>query len=173
MSSRDNSSQLYYFFLYSIRDIFWAENHIIKALLAMKNLAGAKQLELAIDQHIEITRGHAARLSQTFEILGEKPVAIKSEAMHGLISDMERAVENTEEDSAVRDLAISAALQKIEYHEMIVYRGLSDLATTLAYTSVASLFNQTFREEQESALILAGMSEILTNKAISGNQLVT
>ena len=165
-------SQLYDLFLYSIRDIYGAENHLIRSFPKMKSWSGAKQLRLAIDQHYEITKGHIVRLLKVFEILDEKPVPIKSEAMHGILADGEHAIETTAGQTAVRDLAISLACQKIECHEMIVYKGLSNLATTLGHLEVASLFNQTFREEQESANILSGMTEILTNKAISGNQFV-
>jgi ferritin-like metal-binding protein YciE len=172
MATISNPSPLYEFFLYSIRKIYGAENHSVKTFPKMKSLASAKQLKLAIDQHYEITRGHVVRLVEVFGILGEKPVHIKCEAMGGLISDVDHAMENTANQTAVRDLAINFTCRKIDHHEMIVYRELSDLATTLDHMEVASLFNQTFREEQESATILSGMSEILTNKAISGNQFV-
>lgn len=172
MTSNSNTSPLYDFFLYSLGEIYAAETHLVKALPKLKNVAGAKQLKLAIDQHLEITKGHVLRLVKAFEILEEKPVSTKCDAIQGLIADAERAIVNTSEETAVRDLAINFTCLKIEYHEMSVYKTLSDLATTLGHTDVASLFHQTFREEQESATILRGMSEILTNKAISGNQFV-
>lgn len=168
----NSSSHLFDFFLYSVRDLYGAENHLVKKLPKFRLLATANQLRLAIDQHLDLTVGHVARLVDVFALIGEKPAAVKCEAMHGIISDFDVTISNTAHELAVRDLAINMACQKIESYEVIAYRGLSDLATILGFTEVASLLNQTFREEQESAGVLKGMSEVLTNKAISGNQLV-
>ncbi|MEI9920138.1 MAG: DUF892 family protein [Bacteroidota bacterium] len=162
-----DSSQLAEFFLDSVKDIFWAENHLVKSLPKLKNAAKASQLKLAIDQHLEITRGHVARLVKMFEILGEKPISRRCEAMKGLILEGEQAIEETKEGTAVRDLAINFACLKVEYYEIIVYKGLSDLATRLGYTEVASLLNQTFKEEQESANTLGRMGEIFTGNAMT------
>lgn len=172
MEISNNESHLFDFFLYSVRDMFGGENYLVKKLPRLKELATARQLKLAIDQHLELTIEHAARLIKVFALIGEKPAAVKCEAMHGFISDVGDAVANTEKETAVRDLAINFACQKIESYEMTTYKGLSDLATTLGFMEVASLLNQTYREEHESFVILKGMSEILTNKAISGNQFV-
>src|SRR5436853_2994110 len=102
----------------SLKDIYWAEKHLIKALGKMKKAATTQELQNAIEQHIAQTEEHVTRLDRVFETLGKKPQAKKCEAMAGLVKEGEEIVEETEDGSMTRDAAIIVAAQKVEHYEI-------------------------------------------------------
>jgi ferritin-like metal-binding protein YciE len=152
-----------------IRDIYWAENHLVKALPKMKSASGSKDLQKAIADHLEITKGHVTRLEQIFEMLGQKPLARKCDAMEGLTLEGEGTIEDTVEGTSARDLGINLSCQKVEHYEMATYMGLANLAVALGYPQVADLLHETLREEEESAELLSELSEDITGRAGSEN----
>ena len=112
----------------SIMDLFWAENHLVKALPKMIKSAKSKALQDAISNHLEQTKTHVERLQQVFELLGKKPQAKKCDAMEGLTKEGEGVIENTDSGTPARDLGIIMASQKVEHYEISSYTGLSKLA---------------------------------------------
>ena len=146
-------------FLDSIRDIYWAENHLVKTLPKMIMAATSPQLSSAIEQHLEITKGHVSRLEQVFELLGEKAIAKKCDAMEGLAKEGEGIIEGTDEGTATRDVGIILASQKVEHYEIATYGGLAQLAKTLGFDEVAQLFAQTLSEEKEADEMLTQIAE--------------
>ncbi|MEO6499471.1 MAG: DUF892 family protein, partial [Mucilaginibacter sp.] len=89
-----------------IMDIYWAENHLVKNLPKMSKAATSKALVTAIDDHLAQTKTHVSRLEQVFELLGEKAIAKKCDAMEGLGKEGEGIVESTEPGTATRDVGI-------------------------------------------------------------------
>lgn len=152
-----------------IRDIYWAENHLVKALPKMKSASGSKALQKAIADHLEVTKGQVARLEQVFQLLGQKPLARKCDAMEGLTLEGEGVVEDTIEGTAARDLGINMSCQKVEHYEMATYMGLANLAVSLGYPEVAELLQETLSEEEESAELLSDLSESITGPGPSAN----
>jgi ferritin-like metal-binding protein YciE len=73
------------FFVDEIKDIYWAEKKLVSTLPKIAKAAGAPELKDAINDHLEATREHVSRLEQVFELLGEKPVAKKCDAMEGIL----------------------------------------------------------------------------------------
>lgn len=142
-----------------IKDIYWAENHLVKNLPKMIAAASSKTLAAGITDHLEETKNHVARLEQVFELLGEKVQAQKCDAMEGLAKEGEGIVESTEPDTATRDVGIILASQKIEHYEIATYGGLHQLAITLGLGDVADLLAQTLAEEKAADEKLTQVAE--------------
>lgn len=152
-----------------IMDLYWAENHLVKALPKMQSASTSKKLATAIEDHLQVTKGHVARLEQVFELLGQKALARKCDAIEGLTLEGEGTIEDTPEGTAARDLGVNMSCQKVEHYEMTAYLGLANLATALGYREVADILLQTLEEEQESADLLSEISEAITSQALSEN----
>jgi len=154
------NSQLEKFFLDSLKDIYWAEKHLTKALPKMQKAATTEELQSAIEDHLAQTEEHVARLEQVFEMLGKKPQAKKCEAMEGLVKEGESVVEETEDGSMTRDVGIIVAAQKVEHYEIATYGGLVQLAKTMGENEIADLLAQTLEEEKQTD---EGLTEIAEN----------
>ena len=151
--------QLEKFFEDSLKDIYWAEKQLTKALPKMQKAATTDELKNAIEEHTKQTEEHVSRLEQVFELLGKKAQAKKCEAMEGLVKEGESIVEETEDGSMTRDVGIIMAAQKVEHYEIATYGGLVQLATTMGKDDVAELLNQTLEEEKETDQLLTGIAE--------------
>ncbi len=118
------------FFVDEIKDIYWAEKHIVKTLPKMHKAASSETLKQAFEDHLEETKEHVSRLEQVFQILGEKVQAKKCEAIEGIIKEGDNIVEETKEGTAVRDVGLILAAQKVEHYEISTYGGLAQLDRT-------------------------------------------
>ncbi|RYY58107.1 MAG: ferritin-like domain-containing protein [Chitinophagaceae bacterium] len=156
----EGNTQLEKFFHDCLKDIYWAEKHLTKALPKMMKAATTDELKTAIETHIEQTVGQIGRLEQVFEIVGKKAQAKKCEAMEGLIKEGESIIEETEDGSMTRDVGIIMAAQKVEHYEIATYGGLVSLARTLGMDDAAELLEQTLEEEKQTD---AGLTEIAEN----------
>src|SRR6187402_3460821 len=134
-------------FVDSLKDIYWAEKALVKALPKMAKNATNENLIAAINDHLSVTEGQVLRLEQVFEIVGEKAVAKKCDAMEGLIKEGEGIIEETEV-GPVRDAGIIAASQKIEHYEIATYGTLVAFAKTIGENKAADLLHQTLEEEK-------------------------
>jgi ferritin-like metal-binding protein YciE len=152
-------TQLEKFFVDLLKDIYWAEKHLTKALPKMQKAATTQELKDAIEDHLAQTEEHVARLEQVFEILGKKAQAKKCDAMEGLIKEGESAIEETEEGSMTRDVALIIAAQKAEHYEIASYGGLVQLAKTMGQHEVAEILGQTLDEEKGADQTLTQIAE--------------
>ena len=150
---------LYELFLDGIRDIYWAENHLLKALPKMIKSASSPELASTIETHLAETSTHVARLENIFELLKEKAVAKKCDAMEGLAKEGEAIIESTEDGTATRDVGIILASQKVEHYEIATYGGLSQVAATLGLDEVAALLEETLAEEKNADRLLTEVAE--------------
>ena len=146
-------------FVDEIKDIYWAEKHLTKALPKMRKAATSPELANAIGEHLEVTKTHVARLEQVFDLLGKKAQAKKCDAMAGLVEEGEGVIEETEDGSATRDVGIILAAQKVEHYEIATYGCLAQLATTLGLNEVAEILAQTLGEEKEADETLTAIAE--------------
>jgi ferritin-like metal-binding protein YciE len=147
------------------KDIYWAEKNLTKALPKMQKNATTEELQTAIEHHTEQTEEHVARLEQVFELLGKKPQAKKCEAMEGLIKEAQSIMEETEDGTMTRDVAIIMAAQKVEHYEIATYGGLVTLARTMGNEEVAELLAETLEEEKQTDLDLTAIAESNINWA--------
>ena len=153
------NSQLQEFFVDSLKDIYWAEKHLTKALPKMQKAATTAQLQEAIENHLGQTMEHVTRLEQVFDIVGEKAVAKKCDAMEGLTKEADSIVEETEDGSMTRDAAIILAAQKVEHYEIATYGALVQYATLLGYNDAAEILQSTLDEEKETDQALTAIAE--------------
>lgn len=157
--SGEGNTQLEKFFTDSLKDIYWAEKALTKALPKMQKAATTEELQSAIEEHLGQTQEQVLRLEQVFELLGEKAQAQKCDAMEGLIKEGESVVEETEDGSMTRDVGIIMAAQKVEHYEIATYGGLVSLARTLGKEDVAEILNTTLEEEKQTDQGLTDIAE--------------
>lgn len=143
----------------SIKDIYWAEKHLVKALPKMQKAATSPELKDAFAEHLEVTKTHVTRLEQAFESLGKKAQGKKCDAMEGITTEGDSIITDTEPGTSTRDVGLILAGQKVEHYEIATYGGLAQLATTLGLTDVADLLNQTLEEEKEADVLLTEIAE--------------
>jgi ferritin-like metal-binding protein YciE len=146
-------------FIDEIKDIYWAEKHLTKALPKMKKAASSEELANAIGEHLEATKEHVARLEQVFELLGKKAQGKKCEAMAGLVEEGQSVIEDTEAGTATRDVGLILAAQKVEHYEIATYGGLATLAKVLGLDEIKDLLGQTLDEEKEADELLTSIAE--------------
>ncbi len=158
------------FFVDEVKDIYWAEKHLVKTLPKMQKAATTGELKNAFEEHLEVTRQHVGRLEQVFELLGEKPQAKKCEAMEGITKEGESIIEDTEEGTATRDVGLILAAQKVEHYEIATYGGLAQLARTLGHDDIAQILETTLEEEKEADHTLTGIAEKDVNYEAAGEE---
>src|SRR4030095_3661269 len=158
-SKGQSESGLQKFFVDQLKDMYWAEKHLTKALPKMRNAATTPELQNAIEEHLSQTEDHVARLEEVFNHLGKTPQAKKCEAMDGLVKEGTEIVEETEEGSNTRDAGIICAAQKVEHYEIATYGTLAQLAKTMGMEQVANLLGQTLKEEKETDEKLTQIAE--------------
>lgn len=166
-TQEENNSMLQELFLEELRDIYWAEKHLVKALPKMQKASSSEELAGAFEDHLAVTQEQVARLEQVFEILGEKARGKKCDAMEGLVSEAESVIEDTEEGTSTRDVALIIAAQKVEHYEIATYGGLATLAKTLGMTEIKDLLGQTLDEEKETDELLTQLAENNINQSAS------
>ncbi len=160
-SAEDESSGLEELFLDGVKDIYWAENHLVKNLPKMAKAASSEKLQMALEEHWILTKTHVARLEQVFELLGEKVQAQKCDAMEGLSIEDENIIENTLPGTAARDTGLIMASQKVEHYEIATYGGLAKLAKTIGKEDIAGILGETLAEEKEADALLTSIVEFM------------
>lgn len=145
-----------------LRDLYSAENQLVKAIPKMVKAASNEQLSESFEQHLEQTRGHVDRLKQVFDKLGKKPGGKVCKAMQGLI---EEAKETMEEDAnpEVMDAGLIAAAQRVEHYEIAGYGTVRSFAKLLGDNAAARLLQQTLDEEGETDKKLTRLAETTIN----------
>jgi ferritin-like metal-binding protein YciE len=148
-------------FIEELKDIYWAEKHLTKALPKMKKAATSQELAAAFEDHLAVTEKQIERVEQVFEILELTPRAKKCEAMEGLVKEAQNVMEELPKGSAVIDAGLIIAGQKVEHYEIAAYGSLVQLAKTMGENEVADLLQQTLDEEKQT-------DQLLTELAVSG-----
>jgi len=141
------SSQLMKLFEEELKDIYWAEKALTKAIPKMIKNATSADLIDALENHLMETEEQVNRVEQVFELTGKKAVAKKCEAMEGLIKEGEEIMEDCEE-GAMRDAGIISAGQKVEHYEIASYGTLRQFAETLGLAEAVALLEETLNEEK-------------------------
>lgn len=146
--SKKNEGKLKEFFVEELKDIYFAENELLKALKKMEKAATSQALKEKINLHHTTTQEQMTRLDEVFSLVGEKPSKKKCEGILGILKDGEAVVEDTDSDTMVRDAAIIIAMQKAEHYEISSYGSLAELARTLGLDEAAALLEETLDEEK-------------------------
>jgi len=141
------SSQLMKLFETELKDIYWAEKALTKAIPKMIKNATSQELIDSLTSHLKETVQHVSRVEQVFELIDKKAIAKKCEAMEGLIKEAGEIMESCEE-GAMCDAGIIAAAQKVEHYEIASYGTLRQFAETLELNDVAEILSSTLEEEK-------------------------
>jgi ferritin-like metal-binding protein YciE len=164
----DTLEQLY---ISELRDLYSAENQLLKALPKMAKGASSNELKEAFEKHLEQTRGHVERLEEIFEQLDESPKGKTCHGMKGLIEEGSEILKEDGEDS-VLDAGIIVAAQKVEHYEIASYGSVRAFAQLLGKDEAAQLLQSTLDEESETNEILNRLAEGIVNpEAFSEMQL--
>jgi ferritin-like metal-binding protein YciE len=161
---QDSKTLLEEFFVDELRDIYWAEKHLVKSLPKMQKAATSEDLAKAFEDHLAQTEEHVSRLEQVFELFDQKPRAKKCEAMDGLVKEAESIIKDTEKGSATRDVGLIMGAQKVEHYEIATYGGLTQLAKTIGRDDVAEILGQTLGEEKQADELLTSLAESNINE---------
>ncbi len=145
-----------------LRDLYSAENQLLKALPKMAKAANDERLQAAFEEHLEVTRGQVDRLDRIFKKLGGRATGKKCVAMEGLIDEAKELLEEDAEP-AVLDAALISAAQKVEHYEIAGYGCVRTYARLLGYEDAAELLQETLDEEGEADRMLTDLAETLIN----------
>lgn len=161
-AKKDAAKDLSDLFEDSLKDIYWAEKALVKALPKMMKNATNEKLKTAIEKHLAETETHVTRLEEIFESMGKKAQAKKCDAMQGLLDEADSIVEETE-PGTVRDAGIIAAAQKVEHYEIATYGTLAAFAKILKESVPLKHLLKTLEEEKTCDESLTQLADVNLN----------
>lgn len=161
-AKKDAAKKLEDLFEDGLKDIYWAEKALLKALPKMEKNATSNKLKTAIKNHIAETENQVIRLEDCFSALGKKAQAKKCDAMQGLLDEGKSIMEETE-PGAVRDAGIIAASQKVEHYEIATYGTLAAFAKVLKESKCLKNLLATLEEEKNCDELLSSIADTNLN----------
>ena len=150
-------------FVHTLRDIYYAENQIVKALPEMIEKATDKQLKQGFQSHLAETKNHVKRLDEVFKMHGVEASGVDCPAIDGIIEEADD-VAGEVEDKQVLDAALIAAAQAVEHYEMTRYGTLIAWAKQLGRNDCASVLQKNLDEEKAADKKLTAMAESSVNR---------
>ena len=142
----------------TLKDIYYAEKAILKALPKMAKKASSRKLQAAFTKHQKETEGQVERLDQVFELLGKRAAGKKCPAIEGIIEEAEEVMKEAKDDT-IRDAAMLAAAQAVEHYEISRYGTLAAWAEKMEMSDAAELLNATLEEEKATDEKLTELAE--------------
>lgn len=164
----DNLKKLYE---EDLKDIYWAENHLVKVLPKMAKAAESEQLAKAFQDHLRQTQNHVARLAKVFLSSGLKVGSKKCEGMEGLTKEGSELIEDYEK-GIIRDSGLIIAAQKVEHYEISAYGSLRTLARVMELEEAAKMLQETLDEEGEADKLLTTLAETINEEAFRKSEVV-
>jgi ferritin-like metal-binding protein YciE len=150
-------------FVHTLRDIYYAEKQILKALPDMIEKASDPQLKQGFQTHLRETENHVKRLEQVFQMAGQKPQGVDCPAIDGIIEEAQEVAGEVEQKS-VLDAALIAAAQAVEHYEITRYGTLISWANQVGRSDCVRLLQQTLDEEKATDKKLTAMAEAQVNR---------
>ncbi len=147
-------------FIEELKDIYHAEQQLVKALPKMAKAASDEQLKTGFTRHLKETEGHVRRLEKVFRLLDEKPATKVCEAMKGLIKEGQEIIQEDLPDT-IKDAALIGAAQKVEHYEIASYGTLRTYADLMERDDVSELLQATLDEEGQTDRKLTAVAETL------------
>jgi ferritin-like metal-binding protein YciE len=145
-----------------LKDLYSAENQLVKALPKMAKAASNEELKAGFQEHLEQTKGHVERLNEIGEKLGKKLTGHKCKAMEGLVEEGSEMIDEDAEDR-VRDAGLIGAAQRVEHYEIAGYGTAIALAGGLGHDDIVEILEQTLKEEKETDAKLTELAESTIN----------
>jgi len=151
-----------------LRDLYSAENQLVKALPKMAKGSTSEELKTLFTTHLEETKGQVERLKQIFEQLEEKPTGEHCKGMEGLIEEGKEQLEKDDE-APLKDIAIVGAALRVEHYEIAGYTAAIAIARELGEKEIVTLLNETLKEETQASEKVLGQAEPLFAE-VSGDE---
>ena len=164
--SNDNLKELY---VEELKDLYSAENQLVKALPKMAKAASSDELRQGFEEHLEQTKGHVERLEKVFQALGESPKGKKCKGMEGLIEEGAEVMAEDFEGSLM-DAALIGAAQRVEHYEIAAYGTVCAFAKELGQAEQGSLLTETLEEEKETDEKLTELAQHINAQANGGEE---
>jgi ferritin-like metal-binding protein YciE len=166
------SNRLKHLYVEELKDLYSAENQLIKAIPKMAEASTSPDLRAGFEEHLGQTRGHVARLEKIFKALGESPTGKKCKGMDGLIKE---GGEMIEEDPGPEELdaGLISAAQRVEHYEMAGYGCVATYAKLLGETEAESLLRETLEEERDTDKKLTKLSGQINVEAAQAGETTT
>lgn len=149
-----------------LRDLYSAENQLVKALPKMAKGSSNPELKNLFTEHLEQTKGHVERLKQVFAQLGKKPAGKLCVGMEGLVKEGQEQLESNEE-GATKDVGITSAALRVEHYEIAGYTAAIGIAKALGKRDIVALLTETLNEEKEAGKKVLAQSKPLISEAAS------
>jgi ferritin-like metal-binding protein YciE len=155
-------------FEHELRDIYDAETKLTRALETMAKKATNPDLKQGFQDHLKVTKEQSARLEKVFQLIDRKARREACDGINGLISEFSGFVKDESPSKEVLDLFATSAALKVEHYEICAYKSLIKLADSLGLSEAAELFEQSLKEEQQTAQELEALSEKLGHEVPAG-----
>ena len=155
-------------YLHTLKDVYFAEHEITKALPKMAKAAKAPELKRAFEKHLTETKGQIQRLNAVFKLLGVKAEGVPCEAIKGILKEGEETIEEFS-GSVALDAALIAAAQAVEHYEIARYGTLKCWAGELGMADAVKLIDETLEEEKMTDHALTALAEAKVNISAEGN----
>jgi ferritin-like metal-binding protein YciE len=150
-------------FVETLKDIYYAERQILKALPGMVRKAGARELKKALETHRRETEGQVERLEKVFKLVDAAARGKKCEAIEGIIAEAKEHMEEIE-DAEVLDAGMIAAAQAVEHYEITRYGTLIAWARQLGHVDAADLLEKNLKQEKHADELLTEIAETSANQ---------
>jgi ferritin-like metal-binding protein YciE len=152
--------------LEELRDLYSAENQLLKALPKLAKAAEGEDLKEAFTSHLEQTRGHVDRLKKVFELLDEKPTGKHCNGMEGLIEEGQEAIDE-EEEGSLYDIGLIGAAARVEHYEIAGYTAVIAMANGLGLSKISQYLDANLGEEDATRGLLEEKLEELIEQSAS------
>ena len=153
-----------------LKDIYNAENQLVKALPKLAKAASSDELRQGFEEHLKQTKEHVERLEKIFEMLDESPKGKKCAGMEGLVEEGSEVLKEDLE-GAVLDAALIGAAQRVEHYEIAAYGTVIAFAETLGEDEHVSLLEATLSEEKETDEKLTELAKQINQEALGAERI--
>src|SRR5271154_6065576 len=143
------TNRLKHLYVEELKDLYSAENQLVKALPNMAKAATSEELRAGFEEHLEQTKGHVQRLEDIFKTLGESPKGKTCKGMQGLLTEGSEMIEEQDKGEGL-DVGLISAAQRVEHYEIAGYGSVAAYADLLGEEEAASLLRTTLEEEKET-----------------------
>jgi ferritin-like metal-binding protein YciE len=164
-----NSNRLKHLYVEELKDLYSAENQLLKALPKMAKAATSEDLRAGFEEHLTQTKGHVARLEKIFKALGDQPTGKKCKGMEGLIKEGAEMIEEAPAPEEL-DAGLISAAQRVEHYEIAGYGCVSTYAKLLGEDQAVSLLRETLEEEKETDRKLTQLSGQINVEAANSDE---
>lgn len=145
--------------VHELKDLYNAENQLLKALPKMAKAASSDELRNSFEEHRKVTEKQVERLDRIFQDMGQNPKGVKCHAMEGLIEEGEEVIKEKKMEPSVKDAALIASAQRVEHYEIAGYGTARTFAGILGKDEIRNLLQETLDEEAEADRRLTSLAE--------------